>query len=323
VLTAAEIQRFSTDDFPERDRIPIWRDMLSRSVIKAEIVAPSTVPISVDATICRLPNLTISRVTNSPYELKRTPSLVADGDDAVNFSFFRKGGLTAQQKGQDISVQAGEALVWSNGHVGSCTFQGPTSRLSLIVPRKVMERAVPDLDRLVMTVVPRDLAALKLLCSYAWTAVDEVSSMSSELKALSATHVQDLLAVTLGATRDVAEIAKGRGVRVARLNALKADIATNMGRQDLSLETLARRHGISPRYVRSLFDGEGTSFTDHVLGLRLTRAYAMLCNRARAHEKISTIAFECGFGDLSNFNHAFRRHFGLTPSDARALALES
>ena len=33
---------------------------------------------------------------------------------------------------------------------------------------------------------------------------------------------------------------------------------------------------------------------------------------------ISTIAFEAGFGDLSYFNHAFRRRYGATPSDIRA-----
>ena len=33
---------------------------------------------------------------------------------------------------------------------------------------------------------------------------------------------------------------------------------------------------------------------------------------------ISTIAFESGFGDLSYFNHVFRRCYGATPSDIRA-----
>lgn len=30
-----------------------------------------------------------------------------------------------------------------------------------------------------------------------------------------------------------------------------------------------------------------------------------------------SIAFDAGFGDLSTFNCAFRRHFGATPSDVR------
>jgi AraC-like DNA-binding protein len=33
--------------------------------------------------------------------------------------------------------------------------------------------------------------------------------------------------------------------------------------------------------------------------------------------RISEIAFDCGFNDLSYFNRCFRRRFGLTPSAAR------
>jgi AraC-like DNA-binding protein len=32
---------------------------------------------------------------------------------------------------------------------------------------------------------------------------------------------------------------------------------------------------------------------------------------------ISTIAFNCGFGDLSYFNRCFRHRFGATPSEVR------
>jgi AraC-like DNA-binding protein len=36
--------------------------------------------------------------------------------------------------------------------------------------------------------------------------------------------------------------------------------------------------------------------------------------------RISTLVYSTGFGDLSTFNRAFRRHFGATPSDVRAAA---
>ena len=35
---------------------------------------------------------------------------------------------------------------------------------------------------------------------------------------------------------------------------------------------------------------------------------------------IGAIAYDSGFGDLSYFNHAFRRRYGATPSDIRAAA---
>ena len=36
---------------------------------------------------------------------------------------------------------------------------------------------------------------------------------------------------------------------------------------------------------------------------------------------ISTIAYDCGFTDLSWFNQTFKRRFGQTPSDIRNDAL--
>jgi AraC-like DNA-binding protein len=35
---------------------------------------------------------------------------------------------------------------------------------------------------------------------------------------------------------------------------------------------------------------------------------------------ITAIAFEAGFGDLSTFNHAFRKAYACSPSDVRAAA---
>jgi AraC-like DNA-binding protein len=38
---------------------------------------------------------------------------------------------------------------------------------------------------------------------------------------------------------------------------------------------------------------------------------------ARGEARVSDIAFDCGFNDLSYFNRCFRRRFGLTPTAAR------
>jgi len=54
-----------------------------------------------------------------------------------------------------------------------------------------------------------------------------------------------------------------------------------------------------------------------VLAQRLVLAHRMLTDPRRAMRKISAIAFEAGFGDLSYFNRAFRRRYGLRPSELR------
>jgi AraC-like DNA-binding protein len=135
-------------------------------------------------------------------------------------------------------------------------------------------------------------------------------------------HVYDLAAMALGATRDAAEAAKGGGVRAARLLAIKADIRSRLGERTLSLQSLAMHHGISPVYVRKLFEVEATSFTQFVLAERLARAHRLLRDQRLADRPIGWIAIEAGFGDLSYFNRAFRQRFGAAPSEVRAAARE-
>ena len=41
-------------------------------------------------------------------------------------------------------------------------------------------------------------------------------------------------------------------------------------------------------------------------------------DRARADGSVLDVAFDCGFGDISNFNRAFRTEFGMSPRVRRA-----
>src|SRR5262249_40918938 len=111
--------------------------------------------------------------------------------------------------------------------------------------------------------------------------------------------------------------------RAARLRAIKQDIAIGLDQPDLSVATIAARHRIKPRWVQRLFESEGTTFTEYVLAQRLARAHRLLTDPLHAHHKVSAIALDTGFGDLSYFNRAFRRRYGVTPSELRAIARSS
>jgi AraC-like DNA-binding protein len=110
---------------------------------------------------------------------------------------------------------------------------------------------------------------------------------------------------------------RGRRVRVARLHAIKTDIAGHASDGDLSIANIAARHRLTPRYVQRLFESEGTTFTHFVCDQRLDAACRILAGRPFDRKRIGDIAFEAGFSDLSYFNRAFRRRFGSSPSELR------
>ena len=71
------------------------------------------------------------------------------------------------------------------------------------------------------------------------------------------------------------------------------------------------------RYLHKLFESEGITYSEFVLGQRLARAHCLLTNPLHSRRAISTIAFELGFNDLSYFNRTFRRRYNATPSEIR------
>jgi AraC-like DNA-binding protein len=184
--------------------------------------------------------------------------------------------------------------------------------------RQRLAPLVPGLEDKFNRPVPRDTEALQLLIRYLSLFDDQQSLATPELRGLVVNHVYDLVALALGATRDAAAIANGRGMRAARLHAIKTEILNSLNRHEISLAGLAARHRVTPRHLQMLFESDGTTFTQFLLKQRLARAHRMLSDPRLAEQTIIAIAYEAGFGDLSHFNRAFRRRYGETPSDVRA-----
>src|SRR5262249_35019771 len=159
-------------------------------------------------------------------------------------------------------------------------------------------------DSLLRT-IPCTTPALGLLTDYVEFAWQERTLANAGLQQLVTSHLYDLMAVAIGATQDAMETAQGGGLRAARLHAIKQDIASHLDRADLSVLALAERHRCTERCVQRLFEMEGTTFTEYVLAQRLARAHRMLSDPRRDGDKICTIAYDCGFGDVSYFNRVF------------------
>ncbi|MFB9265414.1 helix-turn-helix transcriptional regulator [Bradyrhizobium erythrophlei] len=55
----------------------------------------------------------------------------------------------------------------------------------------------------------------------------------------------------------------------------------------------------------------------YLLEQRLLMVASILCEPGRSHLPIATIAYDCGFSDLSHFGRVFRRRFDRTPGEWR------
>jgi AraC-like DNA-binding protein/ligand-binding sensor protein len=105
----------------------------------------------------------------------------------------------------------------------------------------------------------------------------------------------------------------------------KNDESTNMKRarqfiedhqaEPLSLGRIAQVANISRHYFCKMFKkATGINFTDYLSRVRVEKSKALLLN---PNSRISEAAFACGFQSMTNFNRAFKRIVGRSPTQFR------
>lgn len=275
-------------------------------------------PVSASLTLREVADLQLAHVATSPMRIATSP----DETGVVYLSMTTAGSGVIDARGEARQVRAGDINVLRRDRRCLTVAAEASTLLNIAIPRERLVSQLTAQDNLLGTRTMSAPAA-RLLCAYAMTLLEDEREQTPEEQAVFSGHILDLAALLLGARRDAAETARQGGVRAARRQAIRADIAANLADPALSLDWLARRHGISVHYIRALFYDEGTSFTDHVLGARLSHVCTLLRDPAMSGRTIAALALMAGFGDISWFNQVFRRRYGMTPSDMRALGGES
>jgi AraC-like DNA-binding protein len=312
--------KISTADFPEKNRLALWREIYGRGIANIDIEPIGDQPFHAEVSFNLLPNVSIASGSRSPAHYRATSELAGRAKDMIVLSVLRSGAASATQFGNELIDGVGSASVLTPTDPSTSTMLTRGSFITLALSRPMIAALAPDYAQAFGRPIPSGSAALSLLVRYldVVRAGDELTNPAIGQSV--SDHIIDLAALALGTRGDYAELARQRGAKAARLAAIRSDILRGLGRSDLSTELIAARHGISPRYVRKLFEEDGSSFSTFVLGERVARAHRMLIDRRYAHLNIAQIAHESGFGDVSYFNRAFRRHFGATPSDFREAA---
>jgi AraC-like DNA-binding protein len=307
-------------DFDVADRVEAFRNVVS-TMTRVDVTPDDPATFHSETSIAILTDLMIGHGSHSASTAVRTTAHAADAGDNVMFHIPLSGGCSiAQTGGETAELRPGLIYADPSGVAGVLRFHGePTVGCYVSLPRRHLAAAGAGLDAMLRRTAPLT-AQWRLLFGYARSLHRELPHLPPEDAAQSACHLRDLAVMALGATRDASQIALGRGVRAARLRAVKADIEHHLAMPDLSANAVAARNGLSPRYIRALFEGEGTSFGDYVAARRLDRAHRMLTDPALTARTISQIAMDAGFGDLSWFNARFKRSYGLSPRDVRARA---
>ena len=310
---------FNTDTLPERDRFPAYCEEMIRRYAALDIMARDDgSKFRARIELQRIGSVDIGYVATTASDYVRTPPYLRDGDDALCVVLCIEGGTYQTQRGDPQPLLPGEGIVCDNAQTGGIHVPGDSRFWVLKVARPSIGVQLPQVARFGGAKLDRDAVARRLLFDYIGAAQNVDWSGAGPVAALYDQHIVDLIGLALGAEGEARKAAEMHGLRTARRAAVLREIEIRSANPHFNVVAVARRLGVTPRYVHLLLEETGKSFTHHVLERRLEKAAALLRDPQSAARKIADIAAEAGFTDLSYFNRAFRRHFGLTPSDLRS-----
>jgi AraC-like DNA-binding protein len=300
---------FRTPEVIDRNWLDWYREEFSSQMFGVEVVPAPDRQLRVDATMRVLPELSFYSGSASPM---RSSASMHAAEGAIGLTIALAGSMSVKLDGEAVDLPPGGAIF---GAAGVLETYSQTSLYSVALSPRLLAPLVPNLPRMRQVMIPSGDPALRLLIGYLQTLEAQETITNADTGHVVARHVHDLIGLALGTIRDSAALADSK--RAARLAAIKQDVHANSDDPRLSIAAIATRHAVSPRYIHKLFETEGVSFTEYVLGRRLRRAHDMLGDPRFSGMSIGAIAYAVGFGDLSYFNRCFRRRFGCAPGDLR------
>jgi AraC-like DNA-binding protein len=235
----------------------------------------------------------------------------AECHTAHSISYVRKGSFGCHCRGRFHELVAGSILVGHPGDEYTCTHDhvcGGDECLSFFLDQELVEMigARPGVWQ-VGSVPP--LPELMVLGEFAQAAADGASDVSlDEVGHLFAGRFIEMVAGR--SSKPIAATAKDR--RRAVETALWIEAHSH---QAIGLEDAAQQAGLSPFHFLRLFsDVLGVTPHQYLVRSRLRHAARELVCDDRP---ITDIAYDVGFGDLSNFVRTFHRAAGASPLQFR------
>jgi AraC-like DNA-binding protein len=313
------MQHFSTNDIPARDRIAVVHDFIARHVAGRHF-KPLSNDVRIEIAAFNLPErVTVGTASYSPIVGQRTRELTADGRDGYLLAINDQDHEFSVDGRPPITVPAGDLVLIHDGVSSEFRLRQTTVR-ALSLDRSRLARLVPRIDTNAFYHIPATTPGAQLVGGY-MQLVHRNEPQDNKARQVVAGQFHDLAALVLdGFVQGGAGWGEG-GIRAARLELVKKEILDRLRDPELNIDTVARSQGVTPRYIQRLFKAEGLTFSGFLRDSRLDLAFRLLEDTDPGRNTISAIAYDAGFHDLSNFNRIFRLRYGVTPSEVRAEAL--
>jgi AraC-like DNA-binding protein len=308
---------FDSKTLPAAKRRQAWRDAICEIYLNVDCAADQSGDYDGFSREAKFGAVTLTDTLISPQVVQRQGQHIAHFDkDCYYIGIEHIGRVEIRQAAGTVILRPGIGGIYYANEPYALSCDVKSRQFWIELPREAFDKRFDSggTPRLTHFNLSRGLG--RIAAEFCSVLAAESENLDSESKAKLGEQFMDILALAVSARPD-REPADDRGVQQARLRSVKAYIDAHLSEPNLSLATIAKRNGISLRYLHQLFRLMDMSASEWLRLRRLQRCHDLLTSPRHATQSITDIAYSMGFSSSSHFSNLFRAQFGVRPSVIR------
>jgi RNA polymerase sigma factor (sigma-70 family) len=251
----------------------------------------------------------------APSIMTRSPQLIArTGVDHFHIQYYRTNGFAMIVDGAERQIGAGDICMLDLARPATLRTEG-IDNLSAIVERGLLAPLLADVGDVHGLVLSRDSEAGIAVREH----LDDLWLQGPDLtiaQGLELSHATAALLAAVIRTSSQSRAANRAALRKSQFRAICRRIDRQIADPDLGPIGLTRDFYVTRPTLYRMFEPHG-GIGRYILGRRLTGVFRDLSDPSLADRKIAAILSRWGFANHTAAGRAFRRAYGMTPSECR------
>ncbi len=304
---------FATNDLPKTRQLEAWRAWYD-TIFDVEPKYPSNDNFIATNWTWTVPGLTLSRVVSPPNSVSRTKSMIRH-NSVDHWVITLSKQSVSDVATRDVSFEAAPMtpFILSFGEEIGIRRRQDDNRLQLVLPRDSFQAIAPAVDA--ARGMALDSTGGRMLADYILLIEQNLPTLDADAASRLNKAVEAMLLACLAPTSE-RQLAASHQIRLTLMERVRQSVRRNLRSPSLSLTKLCREAATSRSQLYRLLEDEG-GVARYIQRQRLSESFSILCD-ARSNLPIGQVADMLCFADASSFSRAFRREFGVSPTDVRA-----
>ena len=304
-----DLQRFTTESYPEVERPRAWREALDRMGLQTGALAAGRPLHGTIKTQTSIGGFDLSLLAS----VAQTLELNTSAADSLLIVLNVDGDAMLIADGRREPVAPNDLVYLPSREHASLAFEADFRAFVVRVPRATISARLLAPSSMRAGRIAADAGIGHVFSAFLMSIVENLDTLSvSELRPLELALAEFLIA-SLAVHQREENIGSLTSTQAAIFSRVCRSIDARLADPDLSLAPIAKEERVSPRYLQKLFETVGQSFSTYLRSRRLERCRAELIDPLYEKMSISDICFRWGFNDPAHFSRAFREQYHTTP----------